>query len=182
MRDALIVVDMQNDFIDGVLGTKEAISIVPGVVEAVKNFKGIVLFTRDTHSSSYMSTEEGKNLPVPHCIKGTTGWEIRDEIKPYITTPPIDKETFGSSELITRLQELNRKEEIKTVTLIGLCTDICVISSAIIAKASLPNAHIRVVSSLTAGVSPESHERALRAMESCQIEIIKELKDESCSC
>ena len=172
MIDVLVAVDLQNDFIDGVLGTKEAVSIVEKAKERIKSFPGVVLFTRDTHSSSYMETEEGKNLPVPHCIKNSSGWEIRKEIDELRKTEPIDKPTFGSVELGEKLRELDKKEGVRSVTLLGLCTDICVISNAFIAKAYLPNAHIAVDSEASAGVTPESHKRALEAMEMCHIEIL----------
>ena len=172
MIDVLVAVDLQNDFIDGALGTKEAVSIVEKAKERIKSFPGVVLFTRDTHSSSYMETEEGKNLPVPHCIKGTKGWKIREEIDALRKTDAIDKPTFGSVELGEKLKELDEKEGVKSVTLLGLCTDICVISNAFIAKAYLPNAHIMVDSEASAVVTPLSHKRALETMEMCHIEIL----------
>ena len=156
--EVLVVVDMQNDFIDGSLGTKEAVS---KVADKIKNFKGMVLATRDTHEENYLSTQEGTNLPVQHCIRDTRGWELNDEIASLIDGNPIDKPTFGSVELGKRLVALNE-----------LCTDICVISNAILVKAFLPEVLIEVDASCCAGVTPESHERALRAMESCQITII----------
>ena len=171
MRDLLVVVDMQNDFIDGALGTKEAVAIVDHVVERVKNFEGTVLFTRDTHFENYMETQEGRNLPVPHCIKGTEGWEIRKELDELRNTEAIDKITFGSSELGSILTELNKEDEIESITIIGLCTDICVISNAMIAKAYLPEVPITVDASCCAGVTPESHNNALDAMAVCQIKI-----------
>ena len=172
MQDILIVVDMQNDFIDGALGTKEAVAIVPKVREKIQQFNGTVLFTRDTHGPNYLQTQEGRNLPVEHCIKGTEGWQIRLELDALRKTEPIDKVTFGSAELGFKLAEMNAEEPIGSVTLIGLCTDICVISNAMIVKAFLPEVPVRVDASCCAGVTPESHENALAAMKCCQIEII----------
>ena len=172
MQDILIVVDMQNDFIDGALGTKEAVAIVPKVREKIQQFNGTVLFTRDTHGPNYLQTQEGRNLPVEHCIKGTEGWQIRLELDALRKTEPIDKVTFGSAELGFKLAEMNAEEPIGSVTLIGLCTDICVISNAMIVKAFLPEVPVRVDAACCAGVTPESHENALAAMKCCQIEII----------
>ena len=172
MQDILIVVDMQNDFIDGALGTKEAVAIVPKVREKIQQFNGTVLFTRDTHGPNYLQTQEGRNLPVEHCIKDTDGWQIRLELDALRKTEPIDKVTFGSAELGFRLAEMNAEEPIGSITLIGLCTDICVISNAMIVKAFLPEVPVRVDASCCAGVTPESHENALAAMKCCQIEIV----------
>ena len=172
MRDVLIVVDMQNDFIDGALGTKEAVAIVPKVREKIQQFNGTVLFTRDTHWPNYLQTQEGRNLPVEHCVKDTDGWQIRLELDALRKTEPIDKVTFGSAELGFKLAEMNAEEPIGSITLVGLCTDICVISNAMIVKAFLPEVPVRVDASCCAGVTPESHENALAAMKCCQIEII----------
>ncbi len=171
MRDLLVVVDMQNDFIDGALGTKEAVAIVDHVVERVKNFEGTVLFTRDTHFENYMETQEGRNLPVPHCIKGTEGWMIRKELEALRTTEAIDKVTFGSMEFGPMLQKMNEEDPINTITFVGLCTDICVISNVMIAKAFLPEVPIIVDAKGCAGVSVETHNNALAAMEVCQIKV-----------
>ena len=171
MQDILIVVDMQNDFIDGALGTPEAQSIVPSVLSLVKNHKGRIIFTKDTHTEEYMSTSEGKNLPVPHCIKGTNGWEICPPLKEY-AKEIIEKPTFGSLALAEQLKKENEKDPIGKITLVGLCTDICVISNTLLLKATFPEAEISVVSGACAGVTPESHENALNAMKMCQI-IIK---------
>lgn len=173
MQNILLVIDMQNDFIDGALGTPEAVAIVPNVREKIRNFDGTVLFTRDTHGENYMETQEGKNLPVPHCIRGTDGWQIRPELEELRVTEPIDKGTFGSDELGRILRDLNEKEPIGSITVIGLCTDICVISNALLAKAFLPEVPIEVDASCCAGVTPESHENALKAMASCQIRIVE---------
>ena len=174
MQDILIVVDMQNDFIDGALGTKEAEAIVPRVKEKIESFEGTVLFTRDTHFDYYMQTQEGRNLPVPHCIKGTHGWEIHPELDALRRTQPVDKLTFGSSELGMSLAERNRDDIISSVTLVGLCTDICVISNAMIIKAFLPETQIIVDAACCAGVTPESHRNALAAMKACQIRVDNE--------
>ena len=168
MKKILIVVDMQNDFIDGALGTAEAVSIVPYVKEVIESFDGKVFFTRDTHFDNYMQTEEGKNLPVPHCIKGTHGWQIRAELDALRKTEPIDKVTFGSSDLI---DVLRGEGEIESITFVGLCTDICVISNAMITKAFFPEIPLTVDAKACAGVTPESHARALEAMKTCQIKI-----------
>ncbi len=138
MQKVLVVVDMQNDFIDGALGTKEAVAIVPGVKEKIENFDGVVLFTRDTHETYYLDTQEGKKLPVPHCIRDTEGWQIRSELDALRKTKPIDKETFGSTDLAGELVAMNEDNEIESITFVGLCTDICVISNALLAKASTP--------------------------------------------
>lgn len=164
----LIVVDMQVDFINGSLGSKDAESIVNNVVEKVKNFKGKIIFTRDTHHENYLKTQEGRKLPVPHCIKGTRGHEICDELKPYVNTV-IDKLTFGSVDLPLIIKEDN--EEVEEIELVGLCTDICVISNAMILKANFTEAKVIVDSSCCAGVSKESHQIALDAMKAVQIEI-----------
>lgn len=174
MQNILIVVDMQNDFIDGVLGTKEAVSIVPGAVRKIREFSGKVFFTRDTHEENYMDTQEGRNLPVPHCIRNTSGWEIRPELEALRKETPIDKVTFGSTELGELLKAEDRKEKIESVTLIGLCTDICVISNALLIKAFLPETEIIVDAACCAGVTPKSHRTALEAMKACQIKVINE--------
>lgn len=160
----LIVVDMQNDFITGTLGSKLAEAIVPNVVEKVKNFDGKVIFTRDTHFADYMQGQEGKRLPVKHCIKDTDGWQICDELKPYVNEV-VDKITFGSIDLPQMITDADEIE------LCGLCTDICVISNAMILKATFPEVKITVDSSCCAGVSVESHNTALDAMKAVQIEV-----------
>lgn len=167
----LVVVDMQNDFIDGALGTPEAVKIVPYVKERIQNFDGKVIFTRDTHFTDYMDTQEGKNLPVPHCIKGTPGWEIHPELDALRATDPIDKLTFGSSELPDILK---KEENIEEITFIGLCTDICVISNVMVTKAFFPEIPLFVDAAGCAGVTPESHKNALAAMKMCQVAVINE--------
>lgn len=173
MSEYLLVIDMQNDFIDGALGTAEAVKIVPKVLEKVKGFDGKIIFTRDTHGEDYLETEEGRNLPLKHCIKDTFGWQICDKLLPYCEKV-IDKPTFASRELGEFLAEEEKKEHIEKITLIGLCTDICVISNALLVKGFLPNAKIAVDAACCAGVTPKSHLTALEAMKSCQIEIIGE--------
>ena len=174
MQKFLIVVDMQNDFIDGALGTAEAQAIVGNVKAKIEGFDGKVIFTRDTHYENYLTTQEGKNLPVEHCIKGTDGWQIKAEIAALRKTEAIDKPTFGSAELGEMLRAENEKEEIESVTLIGLCTDICVISNAMLIKAFLPEVKVTVDAACCAGVTPDSHNTALNAMKMCQIEIENE--------
>ncbi len=169
----LIIVDMQNDFIDGALGTPEAVAILPRVEAKLASHIGAVLFTRDTHPENYMETLEGKNLPVPHCIKGTYGWEIHDTLQPYITEPLIDKPTFGSTALAHRVAEMHKAEPLDEVILCGLCTDICVISNALLVKAILPEVPVTVDATCSAGVTPVSHDNALSAMKMCQINIIE---------
>lgn len=177
MQDLLIVVDMQNDFIDGALGTREAQAIVDKVKEKILDFKGPVIFTRDTHGENYMETQEGKNLPVPHCIKGTDGWQIRPELDALRKTRPVDKPGFGSVELGRMLLDMNAEEAIGSVTLVGLCTDVCVISNALIIKAFLPEVPVKVDAACCAGISPESHGNALSAMAMCQVEILNSQKE-----
>lgn len=173
--EILVVVDMQNDFVSGSLGTKEAVEIVPRVVARVE--EGIhrnetVLFTRDTHETGYLETQEGKRLPMPHCIRETAGWQIIDQLRAYTArTQPIDKPTFGSVDLCSALQIVNQQMPIEKVTLIGLCTDICVISNALMVKAFLPEAEVVVDAACCAGVTPESHRNALEAMKMCQITV-----------
>jgi nicotinamidase-related amidase len=170
----LIVVDMQNDFIDGALGTKEAVSIVPFVKAKIEGFEGKVIYTRDTHHTNYMETQEGKNLPVPHCIYDTEGWDICEELSELRCDGIIDKPTFGSTALAEKMVALNKKEPIESITLVGLCTDICVISTAMLLKASLTEVEIKVDAKCCAGVTPESHQNALSAMKMCQITIENE--------
>ena len=165
----LIVVDMQVDFISGSLGSNNAQAIVPKVVEKVKTFNGKIIFTRDTHFKDYLETQEGKNLPIAHCIEGSDGWQICNELLPYAKNI-INKITFGSIELPEELKQFG--EPIDSIELCGLCTDICVISNAIILKSAFPEASITIDSSCSAGVTVESHNNALNAMKSLQIQII----------
>lgn len=163
----LIVVDMQNDFISGSLGSEQALAIVPNVVEKVKSFDGQIIFTRDTHYEDYLTTQEGVNLPVKHCIKNTEGWQICNELSPFAKTV-VDKETFGCIDLPKILSDYGEVDEIE---LCGLCTDICVISNAMIVKSAFPSAKVTVDSSCSAGVTNESHQTALDAMKAVQITI-----------
>ena len=164
----LIVVDMQVDFITGSLGSGMAAAIVPNVVEKVKGFDGKVIFTRDTHFEDYLQTQEGAKLPVPHCVKDTDGWQVCEELLPYVNKV-VDKLTFGSVDLPQVIKDYD--EPIDEIELCGLCTDICVISNAMILKASFPEVPITVDATCCAGVTAESHSTALQAMKSVQIEI-----------
>lgn len=166
MKKTLIVVDMQNDFINMALGTVEAEAILPAVREKIEKYEAAgdeIIFTRDTHGEDYLNTPEGKKLPVPHCIKGTLGWQIADGL--YVEGAKIiDKPNFGWP---------NWSEEVlEEVEIVGLCTDICVVSNALIIKATFPDAEVTVDSSCCAGVTPESHAAALKTMGMCQINII----------
>ncbi len=174
----LVVVDMQNDFITGSLGTKEAQAIVPNVKkkidEAVKN-GDMIIFTRDTHYEDYLETKEGKKLPVEHCIKDTDGWQILAELMPpsdYDNVYVLDKFTFGSTELPVSMLCSGLVKNNDEIELIGLCTDICVVSNALILKAAFFDTHeISVDATCCAGVTPETHEAALKTMEMCQINV-----------
>lgn len=173
----LLVIDMQNDFITGALGTKEAVTIVDYVKEKVEAFEGECIFTRDTHQVDYIDTREGEYLPVPHCIEGSEGWKICKELLPVAKgCDVVDKPTFGSMKLIElvklKCQKDNCMEKELEFTLVGLCTDICVISNAMLIKAAFPESKIIVDSSGCAGVMPESHDNALAAMKMCHIEIV----------
>lgn len=173
MKHFLIVVDMQKDFVDGALGTREAQTIVPAVAEKIRSFSGEIFATLDTHGADYLSTKEGQALPVPHCIKGTPGWDLNTQVAAALDEKgytPVEKPTFGS--LV--LPELLRKsagEEAFSVELIGLCTDICVVSNALLLKANFPQQDILVDSTCCAGVTPQSHEAALATMKMCQIQV-----------
>lgn len=168
----LIVVDMQNDFIDGALGSEAARAVVPNVVKKIAEYSGRVIFTRDTHKSDYPNTQEGRRLPVVHCVKGTFGHEICRELKCFVAKAAavVDKPTFGSTELPRVIGGLGDKVE--EIELCGLCTDICVISNAMILKAAFPETRVIVDSACCAGVSRESHETALAAMRAVQIDVI----------
>lgn len=168
----LIVIDCQNDFIDGALGTKEAQAIVPNVKKKIEEYKARgdkVIFTRDTHNENYLDTREGKHLPVKHCIRNTHGWQITGELDTS-GCEIIDKNTFG----YTQWYMYGIGHYIEEIEIVGLCTDICVISNAMILKATFPEIKITVDASCCAGVTPESHKRALDAMKMCQIDIIGE--------
>ncbi|MDO5332192.1 MAG: isochorismatase family cysteine hydrolase [Bacillota bacterium] len=175
MNSLLLVVDVQNDFIDGSLGSKEAISTLPNIIKKVKNFNGDVVFTRDTHDENYMSSQEGKNLPVVHCVKNTNGWQLADELEAFRkdnNCKVFDKPTFGSVECAEYIKELFDNKKVDEVTLIGYCTDICVVSNALIIKAMMPELKLKVDSKCCAGVTPQKHNSALETMASCQIEIV----------
>ena len=198
----LVIIDLQNDFITGSLGTPKAQAIVHKVCEKIVNWDGEIIFTQDTHFVNYLDTQEGKKLPVVHCIKHTDGWKICNEVigaLKYKTnkrsgvlshghneTPQkygyrvFEKDTFGSYDLVSSVSRIKRFEEenISEIQLVGLCTDICVISNALILKSFLPEVPIIVDASCCAGVTPESHKNALEAMKMCQIEIINEYLDE----
>lgn len=170
-KAVLVVVDMQNDFVTGVLGTKEAAGIVDGIKKACEDFDGDIIFTMDTHYENYMETQEGKNLPVIHCVRETEGWEIVPELKAIAdtrATAVIEKPTFGSK----LLGELISDKGYEEVILCGVCTGICVLSNAIMIKGFAPEVPIKVLRNLCACVTPQSHETALAAMKTCQIEVI----------
>lgn len=172
MRKILLVIDMQNDFIDGALGTQEAKAVVDRVVDEIKKYPaGDIIATRDTHTGDYLDTQEGKKLPVVHCVKGTAGWALEPKIAAALGEALIiDKPTFGSKELAERLTRMAQEEELD-ITLVGLCTDICVVSNALLIKAFLPEAPVRVIAACCAGVTPESHQAALETMRMCQIQV-----------
>ncbi len=173
MNKVLVVVDIQNDFVDGALGSNEARMIIDNAVKKIEDFRGEIFVTFDTHGEDYMESSEGKNLPVSHCIKGTPGWELNGKIakalegKKYIS---VEKPTFGSIELPGIISDIAGDNV--CIELIGLCTDICVVSNALLLKANFPEAEITVDSSCCAGVTPESHEAALTTMRMCQINVI----------
>lgn len=171
MKKILVVVDMQNDFIDGSLGTKEAEGIVDNVAAKIKKYDADCIYvTRDTHFENYLETSEGKNLPVKHCIKGTPGWELNEQVQAQLTKAVIvDKPTFGSLELVDLIYSLYEKDNELEIELVGLCTDICVVSNALLLKARMPEVLIKVDPSCCAGVTPESHSAALYTMKMCQI-------------
>ncbi len=172
MRKILLVIDMQNDFVDGALGTPEAAAIVDRAAAEIAVYPaGDVIATRDTHEMDYLETQEGRNLPVPHCIRGTPGWELHPKIAAALKGAVlVDKPAFGSVKLAEMLAELARLDDLD-ITLLGLCTDICVISNALLIKAFLPETPVRVLADCCAGVTPESHRAALDTMRMCQIQI-----------
>lgn len=173
MKHFLIVVDMQKDFITGALGTPEAVAIVPAAAEKIRAHTGEIFVTYDTHFENYMETAEGRKLPVPHCIKGTEGWQLCDAIAAALREKnytAVEKITFGSTALPELIRAAAEGEDF-TIELIGLCTDICVVSNALLLKAHFPQSPITVVASCCAGVTPEAHAAALSTMASCQIDI-----------
>lgn len=174
MKRFLIVVDIQKDFVDGALGTPEAVAMLDHAVEKIKGFEGEILVTLDTHEENYMDTAEGKKLPVPHCIKGTEGWLLHPAIAEALKGRMfrvVEKPTFGSVDLPERLLEAAGGEEF-SMELIGLCTDICVVSNALLLKATFPEKEISVDSACCAGVTPETHKAALETMKMCQIDVL----------
>ena len=174
MKRFLIVVDMQKDFVDGALGTKEACDIIPAAVKKIEDFGGEIFATYDTHFDDYMDTAEGKKLPVPHCIKGSEGWQLNREIAAALKGKkftPVEKYTFGSVKLPELIRKAAGTEEF-SVELIGLCTDICVISNALLLKAFFPETEVAVDEKCCAGVTPEKHDAAIETMKSCQIDIL----------
>ena len=173
MRKLLIVVDMQKDFVDGALGSKEAVAIVDNVVKKIEDFDGDIIVTYDTHPEHYMQTQEGKHLPVPHCIKGTDGWKLDSKVQTAVDQKgyhAMEKPTFGSTELPEYIKANYNPDDIE-IELIGLCTDICVVSNALLLKANFTEAKISVDASCCAGVTPESHRAALTTMQMCQVNV-----------
>ena len=210
MYKALVVVDMQNDFIDGALGTDEAVAIVPGVARRIAESRGeLIVFTRDTHGEDYLDTPEGRKLPVVHCVEGTSGWELRTDVikawrdnrdtlvldddgkvvnkadgcedctvvpdagQPSCTATVFDKPVFGSVDLVEFLKGRAAAGEVESIELVGLCTDICVVSNAIMLKNTMPDVPVAVNAPLCAGVTPTSHTEALNTMKMCQVDIIE---------
>ena len=173
MRKILIVVDMQRDFIDMALGTKEAAAIVDAVKEKIGAYPPDNIFvTMDTHGADYLQTQEGRFLPVEHCIRRTEGWQLSPELAPVLAGAKVfEKPTFGSVQLAEELKALSETEELE-LELVGLCTDICVISNALLLKAFLPEVRITVDASCCAGVTPQKHLAALETMRSCQIAVV----------
>ena len=173
MRKILVVVDMQNDFIDGSLGTPEAVAIVENVKDKIRSYdKNDIFVTMDTHAPNYLETQEGKNLPVEHCIKGTDGWKVRPDIDELLQGAAVyEKPTFGSVKLAEDISKIAANEEIE-IELIGLCTDICVVSNALLLKANMPEVKVSVDPVCCAGVTPESNEAALKTMQMCQVNVL----------
>lgn len=174
MKRFLIVVDMQKDFVDGALGSKEAVAIVPQVVRKIEAFDGGIFATLDTHFENYPQSAEGKKLPVPHCIKGTDGWQLNAQVAAALEKKgftPVEKFTFGSMALPGLIAAAAGEEQF-SAELVGLCTDICVVSNALLLKAAFPAAPISVDAACCAGVTPEKHAAALETMRSCQIDVI----------
>jgi len=172
MKKVLIVVDMQNDFVDGALGTKEAVAIVDNVAKKIEAFDEEIIVTYDTHQTDYMDTREGKYLPVPHCIENTKGWQLQEKVEKALegkNVKRLKKTTFGAVELVKLFEDCDQTET--EVTLIGLCTDICVVSNAMLLKAYYPEMNITIDASCCAGVTPESHQASLTTMKMCQMNI-----------
>ncbi len=178
MKKMLVVVDMQNDFIDGSLGTAEAQAIVKSTAAKIKAFDGVVITTRDTHYENYDNTLEGRKLPVKHCMEGEQGWELNAEIAQAVSEKHescnINKHTFGSMELVEVVRKYMHKYEIESIELVGLCTDICVVSNAMLLRAAFPNMPVSVDAGCCAGVTPDTHNAALVTMKQCQIDVTGE--------
>lgn len=176
MKKLLVVVDMQKDFVDGALGSPEAVAIVDNVVKKINEFDGDIIATYDTHFENYMDTQEGKKLPVPHCIKGTDGWKLDSKVQAALygkEYKAIEKLTFGSTELPVYIKENYNPDEIE-IELIGLCTDICVVSNALLMKANFLETKVSVDASCCAGVTVDSHNAALTTMKMCQVNVTGE--------
>jgi nicotinamidase-related amidase len=173
--DYLVIIDVQNDFVTGALGTKEAVEMLPRFLKKAKSFKGEIVFTMDTHEKNYLDTKEGRLLPVPHCIRGSEGWELVPELKALAGerhSKIFEKPTFGSVDLAGYLKGEYDAGRLSSVILVGLCTDICVVSNALLLKAYMPELTIAVDPSCCAGVTKERHEAALVTMRSCQIQVL----------
>ena len=166
--DVLLVIDLQNDFVDGALGNKGNDKIVKPIESLVENFDGEVIFTRDTHDENYLESLEGSHLPVKHCIKNSKGWQIKIDTKNHKI---IDKPSFGSYELVEYLKKLNEKEKIENIYMVGICTDICVLSNAILIKNALLDTEVFVIEDLCKATNEKNHKIALEAMKSCQVNI-----------
>lgn len=172
MKKLLIVVDMQNDFVTGSLGSKQAEAIVPNVQKKIEEYVASgnkIIFTRDTHFDNYLETQEGKLLPVVHCVKGTSGHEIIESLSTE-GCDVFDKTSFGSLELAMKIAE--NEDSFDEIELCGLCSDICVVSNALILKARFPETKVKVDATCCAGVSDESHRAALLTMKTCQVNVI----------
>lgn len=167
--DVLLVIDLQNDFVDGALGNKGNDKIVKPIESLVENFDGEVIFTRDTHDENYLESLEGSHLPVKHCIKNSKGWQIKIDTKNHKI---IDKPSFGSYELVEYLKKLNEKEKIENIYMVGICTDICVLSNAILIKNALLDTEVTVIEDLCKATNEKNHKIALEAMKSCQVNIV----------
>lgn len=167
--DVLLVIDLQNDFVDGALGNKGNDEIVKPIENLVENFDGEVIFTRDTHDENYLESLEGSHLPVKHCIKNSKGWQIKIDTKNHKI---IDKPSFGSYELVEYLKKLNEKEKIENIYMVGICTDICVLSNAILIKNALLNTEVTVIEDLCKATNEKNHKIALETMKSCQVNIV----------
>lgn len=172
MNDVLIVVDMQNDFVTGSLGTDEAKAIVDNVVQRIQHHNGPVFYTQDTHAQDYLTTQEGHHLPVPHCQIDTPGWAIEPAVEDALRRAGaigIEKDTFGAKDLIPELEKIIAQKPITSITMVGLCTDICVISNALLIKAYFPDIPLYVDATACAGATPQGHDTALDAMRACQV-------------